>query len=371
MVTVPGVSLHAFLPKANFALVLGMELMVLGCARTTTKLGSLTPEQRGRLTSMRVLSRSELEDRKVRYLGTVQGLSCQVGTLDTPPSEEEAARDVKMRAAIEGANALADLLCESSGVSWAHNCSSSISCYAEALVVADKRPTGKTQAPPPQAAPPAAIIELKKPASTGTGWMTGQGVVVTNWHVIEGRQKIELQFQDGHRAPAKVHARDTRNDVALLLPVASGHDTPGIPLASEGPSMGDTVFTIGFPAPSMMGQQPKLTSGVVSAVTGAEDDPRFIQMSVAVQPGNSGGPLLNSRGEAVGMVTSKLDPAYALKHGGFLPENVGYAIKIDYLRPLLRSAPMVPNSRELQRALAALPELAARIGLAIVAVEAE
>jgi S1-C subfamily serine protease len=201
--------------------------------------------------------------------------------------------------------------------------------------------------------------------------MVSQGLAVTNWHVVEGHRRITLQFRGGRRVGARVHLKDALNDVALLMPEEEDPNRPAIPLAGEIPEMGETVFTIGFPAPDLMGQQPKLTSGVVSSLSGIEDDPRFIQMSVPTQPGNSGGPLLNRKGEVIGMVTAKLNPTYALKSNGFLPENVGYAIKVDYLIPLLRGATGSPKALELSRAKADLADLASRIGPAIILVEAE
>jgi S1-C subfamily serine protease len=231
-----------------------------------------------------------------------------------------------MRAALRGANALTDLACESTGFSWGHNCTDSITCYAEAIVVSDVRPAKRVWLSPPKTN---TLAPTPSPSniSIGTGWTVSQGLAVTNWHVVEGHSRITLQFRGGRRVGARVHLKDALNEVALLMPEEEDPNRPAIPLAGEIPEMGETVFTIGFPAPDLMGQQPKLTSGVVSSLSGIEDDPRFIQMSVPTQPGNSGGPLLNRKGEAIGMVTAKLNPTYALKSSGFLPENVGYAIK--------------------------------------------
>ena len=121
-----------------------------------------------------------------------------------------------------------------------------------------------------------------------------------------------------------------------------------------------------------MGANPKITEGIVSSLSGILDDPRTYQISVPVQSGNSGGPLLNRNGEAIGVVTAKLDAETVFEWTGDLPENVNYAIKIDYLRPLLYSlAPRRHPLRELQPQTASLEELAARIQGSIVMVVAQ
>lgn len=354
-----------------FVFVVALKLTFSSCARTTTSLANLSPNQRARVIEMKVYKKGELQGAKVRYRGNVEGLSCKTSMLYDPPTESEAIRDVKMQAASRGANALTNLVCESTGFSWYYNCSDSITCYAEALSVSGIRPAKKI----PIRDDPPAISTSPSPnihnASVGTGWMVAQGFVITNWDVVEGHDKITLSFQYGQRVGAKVVTKDVQNDVALLSLEKEEYDRPAIPLAKDIPKMGQSVFTIGFPAPELMGKQPKLTSGTIASLTGIEDDPRFIQMSVPIQPGNSGGPLLNSKGEAVGMVTAKLNPSYTLTSEGFLPENVGYAIKIDYLIPLLHSAPPSITAAELVSESADLSDLAMRIGPAIVQVVAE
>lgn len=88
-----------------------------------------------------------------------------------------------------------------------------------------------------------------------------------------------------------------------------------------------------------MGTEPRLSKGLVSATVGLEDDPRQVQISVEVQPGSSGGPLLNERGEVVGMVVSTLNPARVFAQtGGKLPQNVNFASKAASLNAFLRAS---------------------------------
>ena len=96
-------------------------------------------------------------------------------------------------------------------------------------------------------------------------------------------------------------------------------------------------MTLGYPLVHIQGQEQKATFGHVNSLSGSDDDIRFMQIDVPVQPGNSGGPLIAKNGTVVGVVTATLDQINALKVSGALPQNVNYAVKSDYVRPLLGS----------------------------------
>jgi S1-C subfamily serine protease len=111
--------------------------------------------------------------------------------------------------------------------------------------------------------------------------------------------------------------------------------------SSRSAHLGGTVATIGFPDPSLQGFSPKLAKGEIASLSGAGDDPRYFQISVPVQPGNSGGALVDERGNVIGIVSAKLDASAALAMSGSLPENVNYAVKSSFLLSFLESAPDV------------------------------
>lgn len=94
-----------------------------------------------------------------------------------------------------------------------------------------------------------------------------------------------------------------------------------------------------YPNPGLQGQEPKFTAGQINALSGAGDDAGLYQISVPVQPGNSGGPLLDERGQVVGVIVAKLSVAAAVETSGSLPENVNYAIKGSVLWAFLESVP--------------------------------
>ena len=98
------------------------------------------------------------------------------------------------------------------------------------------------------------------------------------------------------------------------------------------------VLVLGYPLIALQGQEQKATVGRINALSGFQGDVRYFQIDAPIQPGNSGGPLLNARGEVVGVVTATLDPVGTLRATGSLPQNVNYAVKADYMIPLLRAA---------------------------------
>jgi len=200
---------------------------------------------------------------------------------------------------------------------------------------------------------------------TGTGWVTN-GLVATNHHVIKGSKLLFVVLNDGRRLPAKVDTVDSENDVALLQ--VTGSLPPGLPLSSSESGMGADVFTLGYPHTDIMGKNAKLSTGVVSATTGMGDDPRFYQISVPVQSGNSGGPLLNKRGEVVGLVTAKLSAETVFRHTGDLPQNVNYAVKVAHLKALIG---IPTKSQQVASGEASLEALAKRISPSVVFIIAE
>ena len=106
-------------------------------------------------------------------------------------------------------------------------------------------------------------------------------------------------------------------------------------------ALGGTVATVGFPDPGLQGFSPKLAKGEIASLSGTQDNPGSFQISVPVQPGNSGGALVDEKGNVVGIVSAKLNAAAALAVSGALPENVNYAVKSSFLLSFLESEPDV------------------------------
>ncbi len=174
--------------------------------------------------------------------------------------------------------------------------------------------------------------------STGTAWSVATGYAVTNHHVIAGKSTVYLLNEQGEKIPAIVAASDVEHDIALLR-VDQGKLPPALLLASSNARLGTSVFTIGFPRVDIMGKTPKLSLGIISSVNGLSDDPTSYQVSVPIQPGNSGGPLVNMRGEVVGLITTMLGSASAGNSEPTPLPNINYALKADYIEALLRDVP--------------------------------
>jgi S1-C subfamily serine protease len=196
-------------------------------------------------------------------------------------------------------------------------------------------------------------------AYSGTGFLfSAEDYVITNWHVVRGNNNIKVKFLNGENIKAKVALKDPQNDIAFLKLERQPQLPPSdLKLGdSSKMKMGDEVFTIGYPVYWLLGKNPKYTKGEVNALSGIKDNPKVFQISVQIQPGNSGGPLFNSKGEVIGIMQAALDPKVAIGTYGTLPQNVNYAIKSRYISALL---PMLPETFIASR------------GIAVVATESE
>lgn len=207
--------------------------------------------------------------------------------------------------------------------------------------------------------------------SLGTGWPIQGGFVVTNHHVVAGHAKILLILSNGLKLSGTVAIDDPINDLVLIRVKNAKKLPPALPLAKGSGHSGSRVFTIGYPHADFMGTEAKITDGIINAVTGLMNDPRTYQISVPLQSGNSGGPLLNMRGEVIGVTTSKLKAAEVFKWTGDLPQNVNYAVKSGYLLMLLSSVSGKKKIAELPPQSGTLEQLAERIKPSVIIVVAE
>jgi len=177
----------------------------------------------------------------------------------------------------------------------------------------------------------------ESPKSSGTGFfITEDGYLITNHHVVSGASSCVVKTRQG-KFPARVIRSDEKNDLALLKVFGK---FAALPLGNSADAkLGDRVFTIGFPNTDVQGIEPKLTRGDINSIAGIKDDPRHFQISVPVQPGNSGGPLVDSAGNVLGVVTMRLGDWRTLHLTGALPQNVNYAVKSAHARVLVDAVP--------------------------------
>ena len=179
-----------------------------------------------------------------------------------------------------------------------------------------------------------AQIQEEEPKSwSGTGFALKNGYLLTNYHVIENASIINVygvggDFTKGIKAT--VIGSDKYNDLALLKLsgiAPTGFNSIPYGFKSKISDVGEDVYVLGYPLTATMGEEVKLTNGIISARTGFDGDVSQYQISVPVQPGNSGGPLIDYNGNVIGVVCAK--------HKG--AENVSYAVKTTQVRNLIES----------------------------------
>jgi S1-C subfamily serine protease len=192
------------------------------------------------------------------------------------------------------------------------------------------------------------IFEKPKTKSSGTGFsISSTGIIVTNYHVIENATKITVRgvnsdFNKTYKA--KVLVSDKNNDLALIqIDDYSFTASNTIPytIKTKLSNVGENIFALGYPLRAIMGDEIKLTNGIISSKTGFQGDITSYQVSAPVQPGNSGGPLFDSNGNLIGIINAKLTIA----------ENASYAVKTSYLMnlmELLNSPPLLPTVNTLK-----------------------
>jgi S1-C subfamily serine protease len=174
-----------------------------------------------------------------------------------------------------------------------------------------------------------------KPKGSGTGSIvSSSGHIVTAAHVINGATYIEVVTPSGTFS-ANTESVDVANDIAILKIDTTCKDFVEV-LHSRDVRLGQSVSTIGFPNLGIQGHSPKVTQGVISSDNGAQNDIRMWQISAPIQPGNSGGPLLDESGNLIGVVVASLS-LKVIEATGAVPQNVNYAVKSAYLEPLLNS----------------------------------
>jgi S1-C subfamily serine protease len=172
---------------------------------------------------------------------------------------------------------------------------------------------------------------------SGTGFVvSASGHVVTNNHVIDGCVGDIKGNLSGEAAMVlRVVSRDAFNDMALLQAPNTATFKDFAKIRDRSMKSGDAVVAIGFPLHGYLTSDLTVTTGIVSSLSGSRNDTRRLQISAAVQAGNSGGPLFDTSGQLAGVVVSKLNALRMIRETGQLTENINFAIKTGALRDFL------------------------------------
>ena len=169
-------------------------------------------------------------------------------------------------------------------------------------------------------------------SGSGSGYaISSNGYIITNHHVTNGATSIKVRGVNGDFSisyTAKIVIEDKNNDLSIIKIDDSKFTSLGtIPyiIANRTSDVGSSIFVLGYPLRATMGDEVKLTNGIISSKSGFQGDVTSYQITAAVQPGNSGGPLFDNNGNIIGIVNAKHTAA----------ENASYAIKSSYLMNLI------------------------------------
>ena len=211
---------------------------------------------------------------------------------------------------------------------------------------------GPVPLPPVALPPPPAPVQTGgKPAegrpapgggrSIGSGTafaVTQRGLAVTNAHVIAG---CGVVTDEGGR-PLRVIATDRQRDLALL---DAGRSFPTVVRFRDrgGAALGETALVFGFPYGQALGTGINLTNGIVTGTSGIGGDSSRFQMNAAVQPGNSGGPVVDDAGLLIGVAVGRLNDLAVLRATGALPQGINFAIRAESVEQLLRAHGVQPQ----------------------------
>lgn len=188
----------------------------------------------------------------------------------------------------------------------------------------------------------------------GTGFFVSkQGHILTNSHVVSGCRVI----QTSNHERLRILERNAAADLALLI---GEMNPPSVAVFRSGsePQVGESVIVFGFPLPGLLTTEGNLSTGTISAMKGLEDDPIFMQVSAPMQPGNSGGALLDEYGNVIGVVVAKLDALEVAAVTGDIPQNVNFAVKWSQVTAFLDRA-KVPYQTEPSNTILKTADIAA------------
>lgn len=172
----------------------------------------------------------------------------------------------------------------------------------------------------------------------GTGVViNNMGHVLTNNHVVDACATITVYGEDGKPKSSRKVGADKKNDLAFLITDYPGLGTPMSLRVGNPVKSGESLLVIGFPFAGLLSSEPNVSVGNVSATSGIQDDVSVFQLSAPIHSGNSGGPVVDSAGLMIGLVSSKLNSIAVAKATGDIPQNIGFGIKTEVIELFLNS----------------------------------
>jgi S1-C subfamily serine protease len=184
----------------------------------------------------------------------------------------------------------------------------------------------------PATVPDTASNDTYKVASGSGFYVSDQGHIITNQHVIDGCSDMKVHFK-GKVLETITIAEDRRNDLALLQ--ISEAPKQVFALSLESPFPLQDIIVAGYPFGDKLSSTLKFTQGIVSSIAGLGNDYSQIQIDAALQPGNSGGPILDEYGNVVAVAVAKLSMKKILEDYGVIPENTNFGVKVSAVKNLM------------------------------------
>ena len=207
------------------------------------------------------------------------------------------------------------------------------------------------------------VVHAQDADSSGTGFfVNSQGWIATNAHVVDGCDRVEI---GGHGDVINQHL-DRQNDLAVLRVQTRG-DVRALPLRQPGARLGEDIVAFGFPLSGFLSDAVKVTTGNVNALVGIENDTRHVQISAPLQPGNSGGPVVDRAGAVVGVAVGVLGSTFT-GMTGIVPQNVNFAIRTSILSSFLETRGIDHEAVPMAEEFSSTADLAESVEAAVVQV---
>ncbi|MCB8840113.1 serine protease [Aurantimonas sp. VKM B-3413] len=190
----------------------------------------------------------------------------------------------------------------------------------------------------------------------GSGFVvSSDGWLLTNAHVVKACKTVTV----GSGTVAQEIRIDPKNDLALIK-VGESLGEP-LKISAAKPRLGEDILALGYPLRSILADSLNVTRGNVSSLLGLMNDPRYLQISAPVQPGNSGGPLVDLAGRVVGVVTAKLNAVAVADATGDIPQSINFAIRPDAVTSFLHANDVAFRTADPDASLESVPDATAAV----------
>lgn len=342
--------------KAGIGLaVFALGLVLVGCAASKNQADSDAGDDSAR--TVYVYDEADLPASAVEPIGEVTGAACKEDIYDPSPTREEGVQALKRQAEQRGGNALINVRCRRGGGTG--DCPGAYRCTGEAVRVVSVESV-------PRMSQRLGFEGLGEgDGRTGTGWVVAPGRVVTSYQLVQDRSEFTLSVSDT-TVSAELVATDEVHNLALLRPTRMSLLPPSIPLAQDSARIGAPVFTVGYPGYGTDKSDLRTATGIVSAQTGALGDGRVYQTTIPASFKRGGAPLLNRRGQVVGVLVPRSQGQGVSQSASARP--ISYAVKNRYLRQLraglgrdVEASERVPERRAFARNQPSLRPLLERV----------